>query len=251
MKPSNTDFDKETYQVVNIAREGFLRNCISQIPFRSELATALDLGCGAGYFSGIMYELGFEVTGLDLRKENIEVCQARYPDINFGLINLDKDFGDIGSYDVVLMFGILYHLESPLQTILRLKKTIDRIGIVSTRVAAGEELAMYLFEEKVGVAHNIARTTVVPTFPGIVNIFRDAGFDFIYLPQEQPNNIQWSPRFGNGRRYSFLVCREPVNVVGWKRVNAKPNLKKWAPIDQSEKSFVGRGLETIMRKFGF
>ena len=50
----------------------------------------------------------FSVTGLDLRRENIEVCQERYPDIKFGLIDLDENFGEIGTYDLVLMFGILY-----------------------------------------------------------------------------------------------------------------------------------------------
>ena len=80
MKPNDIDFDREHYQIINKAREQYLRTCISKLPFRDELSTALDLGCGAGYFSGILHDLGFSVTGLDLRTENIEVCRERYPD---------------------------------------------------------------------------------------------------------------------------------------------------------------------------
>lgn len=73
--------EKADYQVINKARERWLRSCIAQIPFHNELSTALDVGCGAGYFSNTLYELGFSVMGVDLREENIEVCRRRYPDI--------------------------------------------------------------------------------------------------------------------------------------------------------------------------
>lgn len=224
-------FDKEGYRVINEARGQYLRECISQIPFRDELSTALDVGCGAGYFSRVLRELGFSVTGLDLRDENIEVCRERYRDINFGLINLDDDFGDIGSFDLVLMFGILYHLQSPLQAIDRLSKTIGRIGFISTRAAPGEQMAMYLFEEQEGEAHNNVRTTAVPTFPAIVSIFRSAGFEFIYLPRKQPDHPQWAPQYGNGRRRSFIVSREAIDVPDWERLEPAKFLVKWKPID--------------------
>ncbi len=229
MTELDTVFDRKHYQIINTAREQFLRSCITQLPFRGDLSTALDVGCGAGYFSQILHEHGFSVTGLDLRRENVEVCQERYPDINFDLIDLDEDFGEIGTYDLVLVFGILYHLQSPLQTIIRLSKAVGRVGIISTRVASGKEMAMYIYSENQGAANNVARSIAVPTFPAIVSMFSQAGFEFIYLPSAQPEHPEWSPAYGNGRRYSFIVSREAIAVPNWKLVHTTRFLNKWEP----------------------
>lgn len=149
------------------------------------------------------------------------------------MINLDEDFGDIGTYDLVLLFGILYHLQSPLQTILRLSNAIGRVGIISTRVASGDEMAMYLFHEYEGESHNTARFTAVPTFPAFVTMLKEAGFECIYLPAMQPDHPQWRPDFGNGRRYSFVVSREPMAVANWTSLEARDFLKKWESLDRS------------------
>ena len=234
MSEQDVVFDRKHYQIINSAREQFLRSCITELPFRRELSTALDVGCGAGYFSRILHEQGFSVTGLDLRRENIEVCQERYPDIKFGLIDLDENFGEIGTYDLVLMFGILYHLQSPLQTIIRMSKAVGRVGVISTRVASGNEMAMYLYSENQGAANNVARSIAVPTFPAIVSMFNQAGFKFIYLPSVQPKHPEWNSVYGNGRRYSFVVSREEIAVPTWRLVNAPTFLTKWAPMKPHE-----------------
>src|SRR5947207_13657285 len=87
MKP--VTFDASEYKRINHVREQWLTKALSLLPFRSRLKTALDLGCGAGYFSGVLEQAGFQVTGLDLRQTNIELCRQRYPGCTFGLIDLD------------------------------------------------------------------------------------------------------------------------------------------------------------------
>ena len=224
------EFDAEPYQIINQAREVWLRRVIAALPIRQDLSTALDLGCGAGYFSGVLRDLGFSVTGLDLRADNIDICRSRYPNVKFGLIDLDGEIGDMGIYDLVLLFGVLYHLQSPLQTILRIRRAIGRVGIVSTRVVSGNEMACYLFSEPQGAAHNTARVTCVPTFPAVISIFSLAGFDHIYYPEEQPDHPQWHPDFGNGRRHCFVVAREPLDVPRWELLTPLRFLRKWEPI---------------------
>ncbi len=144
MNHSPSAFDSKTYTAINEARQEWFTRCLKDIPFTDELTTAADLGCGAGFFSNYLAKSGLNVTGADLQQENIDLCQQRYPDITFQTINLDENFSSPGTFDLVLMFGILYHLQSPLQTILRLSKTIGRLGIVETRVAPGTSMACYL-----------------------------------------------------------------------------------------------------------
>jgi hypothetical protein len=128
------------------------------------------------------------------------------------------------------MFGILYHLQSPLQTILKLSKLIKKIGIVETRVASGNSMACYLFREKEGAHHNLATVTAVPTFPALINIFIHVGLEYIYRPIYQPETHEWQP-YRNGQRHCLIVSREQINVNDWVRIKGTEFLKKWDPMD--------------------
>ncbi|MGF1581801.1 MAG: class I SAM-dependent methyltransferase [Gemmataceae bacterium] len=227
MNPDKIPFDQEHYQVITRVREEFLRHCFSEIPFRNEMKSALDVGCGGGHFTGVMHGLGLQVTGVDLREENLELCRARYPDCLFQQVNLDSEFDNLDTYDLVLMFGVLYHLQSPLQTIWRLAKSVGRLAIISTRVAAGTDMSMYLFREKEGMAHNATPVVAVPTFPAFLALFAQVGFDYIYLPDVQPKHPQWSEERSHGKRVSFLAAREPMSVATWRRIEPPSVLEKW------------------------
>lgn len=218
-------FDLPEYKKITQVREEWLEYQLSVLANVLELRSAADIGCGAGYFSNYLKLKEFSVTGYDLQDENILICKERYPDIDFLKLNLDEKF-NMDKYDLMLMFGILYHLQSPLQSIHRLVQAIGKIGIVETRVAAGEEMACYLFEEKLGLAHNTARVTSVPTFSALVQMFHHSGIKYIFLPDTQPDHPQWRMA-GHGRRYCLIVSREKLSVEGWQAVEASRFLNKW------------------------
>lgn len=225
--PPPLEFDRPHYRAINEARGAWLRRTVTQIPFRAELATALDVACGGGYFCGVLADLGFAVTGVDLRPENLAVCRTRFPQSQFGEVNLDGPF-NLGRHDLVLVFGVLYHLQSPLTAILQLGEAVGRVGIISTRAAAGDEPALHLFREHRGVAHNRADAAAVPTLPAYVAMFRLAGFEYIYLPEPQPDHPEWRiPANRHGRRYAFVVAREPIAAAGWRPLVAEPLPVKW------------------------
>jgi SAM-dependent methyltransferase len=247
MEPT-LEFDLPAYRRINQAREFWLRHVIAQLPFRRELQTALDVGCGAGHFAGVLRELGTTVTGIDLQEENIRVCRERYPGLAFHPVNLDEPF-QIPPYDLVLLFGILYHLQSPLQTIERLGRAIGRLAIIESRVAPGNKPALYLFQEHEGPAHNTARVTAVPTLPALLAMFRQAGLDYLYLPAEQPDHPEWQgPKRTNGKRYSFIAARESIPVDGWRLLRPVEFLKKWQPLHLGEK--IRRSLARVLPFLG-
>lgn len=223
-------FDLDHYVVINKAREAWLKDVIRQLPIRDELTTALDVGCGAGFFSGVLQELGFSVEGMDLREENLALCRDRYPTIPFRQVNLDLPFELARTYDMVLLFGILYHLQSPLQTILNLAKSIGRLAIISTRTAPGNEMACYLYQEYQGMAHNHARITAVPTFPALLAMFNQAGFPHIYRPEHQPDHPQWRPdQTPSGLRHCFIISREKWTSTpkDWAKLTPPDAKRKW------------------------
>lgn len=76
----------------------------------------LDIGAGAGEYSLYFAKNGYEVSALELADNNIRAFRKKItPDLNIDLVQgnaLDLSrYGD-NSFDIVLMFGPLYHLRS-------------------------------------------------------------------------------------------------------------------------------------------
>ncbi len=76
-------------------------------------AKILDVGAGTGRYSIELYNLGYDVTAVELVKKNLRVLQEKNRDIKAiqgNALNLSKFKDD--SFDVVLLLGPMYHLFS-------------------------------------------------------------------------------------------------------------------------------------------
>lgn len=101
-------------------------------------ASALDLACSEGWFSHRLLEWGARrVVGIDIRATNIR--RARLIRDHFQIPHdklvleqgdvLELDPSSLGQFDVVLVLGLIYHLERPLQA-LRLARALTRQACV-------------------------------------------------------------------------------------------------------------------------
>jgi len=90
--------------------------------------TMLEVGCGYGYAGELFEKLGANVTSLDARSEHIEIVEERYPHRKTVVADLEKDKID-GHYDIVLSFGLLYHLENPMHFIGEATRVCDNLII--------------------------------------------------------------------------------------------------------------------------
>ncbi len=107
-------FDLEESQRLVEARGEFLRCFVTDFKDRLELRTALDAGCGVGHFSSLLQQMGLRVTAFDARAENVEEARRRNPGIDFRVADAEElQPQEFGVFDLVLCFGLLYHLENP------------------------------------------------------------------------------------------------------------------------------------------
>ena len=95
-------------------------------------ARVLDLGCCEGWFAHRMLELGASsVVGVDVREVNVR--RARLVRDHLGIEPARLEFyqadvlalPDLGQFDVVLMLGLIYHLENPMAA-LRIARALTR-----------------------------------------------------------------------------------------------------------------------------
>jgi len=72
----------------------------------------LDLCCGCGYETRRLYDLGYQVSGLDFSAGSLAIAKAKNPDIAFYLGNMLEDYSFVGSMDAIFCIAGLVHVEN-------------------------------------------------------------------------------------------------------------------------------------------
>ena len=75
----------------------------------------LELGAGHGDIGAFFAELGSHVLCLDGRLSNINFARLKHRKLNnlaFEQFNLEHDFSSFGKFDLIINFGLIYHLRN-------------------------------------------------------------------------------------------------------------------------------------------
>lgn len=112
----------------------------------------LDVGAGTGRYANFFYELGHDVTAVELVKKNLSVLKETYPNIKAiqgNALNLKK-FAD-NSFDIVLLFGPMYHLfslEDKVKALEQAKRVVKKGGYIMVAYLMNEYAVIsYAFKE--------------------------------------------------------------------------------------------------------
>jgi tRNA (mo5U34)-methyltransferase len=116
-------------------------------------ATALDLACSEGWFSHWLLEWGASrVVGVDLREVNIRRARLIAEEFGVGPDRLtfqqanvmDLRPAKLGTFDVVLNLGLIYHLENPAGA-MRVTRSLTRsLCVVDTLLTLQDEPLEFL-----------------------------------------------------------------------------------------------------------
>jgi len=85
----------------------------------------LDLGCGAGYDSKVMLDLGAKVVGVDLSEKLIEIAKQNLSDGKFYVGDITEKLDNLGKFDGVLCLATIMHIG-----IEKMKSTFENIASV-------------------------------------------------------------------------------------------------------------------------
>ena len=190
--------------------------------------SAVDLACHQGWFSAQLAQSGFgRVIGVDARPEHIADAglirdALRLPQIE--LVEADVhglDTARLGTHDLVLCFGLIYHLENPVGALRVARALTKRLCIVETQVVPGltgwVDYGSYRFVrplkgsfgiiDETGETHGPEASTtgicLVPSVEALVWIMDRIGF----------KRVEVLPVPEDG--YEQLVHRKRVMVAGW------------------------------------
>ena len=94
----------------------------------------LDIGAGTGKYSLSLDKEGYEVTAVELVKRNIQIINKKNPHLKTILGNaLDLSMIKDNTYDIVLLFGPMYHLKKrsdQIKALAEAKRVTKKEGII-------------------------------------------------------------------------------------------------------------------------
>lgn len=96
--------------------ENLARFFISRITKLNGVQTICDLGCGNGYITGRLADLGYDVTGIDGSSTGIKLARRSYPRATFVNELIDADLGHrtaLSDVDLVISSDVIEHLYRP------------------------------------------------------------------------------------------------------------------------------------------
>jgi SAM-dependent methyltransferase len=207
------------------AKAEFLREILPDLTRGMDPRTALDVGCGFGYFSAFMSEQGFAVQAIDVRPENITEAKARYSNIGFAVRNIeDASVTDLGTFDLVLCLGLLYHLENPFRAVRNLFALTRKVCIIETMVAPFSAPIAAFVEEGDGQDQGRNYLAQIPSESWFLKALRKAGFSFVYRLSRLPGHPDFRRSFLRKRRRTFFVASRISLSGGAVRLAAEPRV---------------------------
>lgn len=131
-----TKFDYETkiYGMREDARLGISSlEVLYSLPreFEDVRGKVLDIGCGAGAFTGIIKHRrpDLEVYGVDISKKAIALAKKDFPDISFSVASAYRLPFHANFFDVGLAHCVLEHLEDPDKALTELRRVVKPGGL--------------------------------------------------------------------------------------------------------------------------
>jgi FkbM family methyltransferase len=226
-----TEFDQRHYVKLIRARGETIRRVVTDLRRALGLRSAVDAGCGVGFFSRILQECGLDVSAFDGRAENVAEARRRFPGIGFE--QGDVESGEIlklGTFDLTLCFGLLYHLENPMLAIRRLRALTDKGLLLESMCIPGSQAGMVLREEPATADQSLTEIGLYPSEGCLVKMLYRAGFGAVYRVAELPDHDDFRETAEHARRRTVLFASaSAVQVPGFAVIaESREELDLWS-----------------------
>jgi FkbM family methyltransferase len=238
-----TAFDTRHYVDLIRARGATIRRVVRALKPALGLRTAVDAGCGVGFFAQTLTELGLETRGFDGRFENVVEARKRFPKIAFECGDLESaEIAALGTFDLVLCFGLLYHLESPMRAIRHLRALTGEGLLIESMCVPGDDAHMMLREEPLQPDQSLTDMAFYPSELCLVKMLYRAGFAHVYRVARLPEHDDFRETEDHVRRRTMLFASHRAAAVGCLKRIAEPRGGRdpWTKLTAEAGTFAAR-----------
>jgi SAM-dependent methyltransferase len=177
--------------------------------------TILTVGCGHGAIAYELQKLGAKVTYVDARQEHVDFIAQRDSESIAICMDIDKEWPE-GQWDVLIHFGVLYHLKHPERNLKRACASATHLILETEVVDSKGDAARKEIREKSHIYTQSTEGTGVRLGPiHVEKILRESDMTFKRLWNSSCNagihKYDWKPKNKNdwkpGQRRFWFVKR--------------------------------------------
>lgn len=190
--------------------------CRAALKAAGPSACAIDFACNEGWYSHRLLEWGAaRVVGMDIRPQNIRRAELIRDHFGISPERLRFECVDVfeagietaDRYDVVLVLGLIYHLERPLEALRIARRMARRVCVIESQltrqdrpIVRGNGVAGEYFQSRESFAiwveddpeHPLASAdgvmSLIPNHAALESMPIWAGFDTVELLRAQPHH---------------------------------------------------------------
>lgn len=211
-------FDQDFYRAITAARLDHFKS----LGLRLSGKSVIDIGSGVGHLSEVLEGLGANVTCVDGRAENIARIHELYPHRKAFVADVETDnLLELGKFDVVFCYGLLYHLADPLGFIRRAAAMCRDWLILETCIMDSESAIVQLVpEDHANNSQALHAMGCRPSSAYVIFGLKTAGMEHVYVTKSLPHHPQFQYRLqndfshrknGNLMRNVFVGSRSPMD----------------------------------------
>lgn len=217
------DFETSVYSAINEQRWEFFAPLVRSLRTSAGVNRVLDVGAGAGFFSGKLAGEGFTVTAVDGREENVAAIRAHCPGVIAAVVDVQalNALAKFADADLLFCAGLLYHLDDPVAGISAVASHPAPLALIETQLYPGDAPLFCFVEEGASVTQGLSHIALVPTRAVLVRLLTLYGRPFVYETLKGPEHDQ----FRENRRYHqlrrvFVAAKVPMSLPGTTRIEA-------------------------------
>jgi SAM-dependent methyltransferase len=181
----------------------------------------LDVGAGVGHLAVRLEKTGCKVICVEGRPGNVESLRQRYPRFDAHVANVEAEpLNRFGQVDIVFSYGLLYHLENPLQSLRNMAAAGSEMLLLETIVCDADLPIVRIDDESKDFNQALAGIACRPSPHYVVLALSRVGFPYVYAPVSPPahedfrfewkNNLDCA-RDGHNLRCIFVASRRELH----------------------------------------
>ncbi len=176
-----TLFDRPQTSERETALLNHLEPLLATLKTELGIKSIVDLGCGVGNYSRSLSRLGFNVTGVDIRENNISEAMKRDgSSIPYHVADIEELGSEIDSFDLTFSVGLLYHFENPFRAIRNIANITKKVTLIETQAISMGKPLLYMVDEKPADDQSINAVTIRPSEESLVKLLYLSGFLHVY-----------------------------------------------------------------------
>ena len=149
----------------------------------------LELGAYNGYICARLALMGAEVHCVEGRSENVANIKNDYPQVTAEVANLDSPEWKWGKWDIIINFGLYYHLENYHEE--HLKNCIDNCDLMLFETVVFDSFKSEIhFRYESGDDQSLSTLGGSPSTSYVEDIFKEKGLSFTKYTDETLNNFE-------------------------------------------------------------